>query len=178
MSQCSHFAIVRDSRVPVHHSRVPVRDSRVPVHHSRVGGNPVISRTPLDSRLRGNDLCAWLMGPSITPNHRHVAPSSIAQHEDRCEYLFAFLTFFDFYYALFATCSVLVIGRVQTQPIAVKCTLLHVPRRNTCASTKVHSPPSFLTHLFSYHSWSSPCHRPIQCISSGQCWSCALSVVI
>ena len=27
------------------------------VRHSRVGGNPVITRTPLDSRLRGNDLC-------------------------------------------------------------------------------------------------------------------------
>jgi hypothetical protein len=30
---------------------------RVPlVRHSRAGGNPVITRTPLDSRLRGNDL--------------------------------------------------------------------------------------------------------------------------
>ena len=27
------------------------------VRHSRVRGNPVITRTPLDSRLRGNDLC-------------------------------------------------------------------------------------------------------------------------
>ena len=27
------------------------------VRHSRVGGNPVVARTPLDSRLRGNDLC-------------------------------------------------------------------------------------------------------------------------
>ena len=26
------------------------------VRHSRAGGNPVITRTPLDSRLRGNDL--------------------------------------------------------------------------------------------------------------------------
>jgi hypothetical protein len=30
--------------------------SRDRVRHSRVGGNPVITRTPLDSRLRGNDL--------------------------------------------------------------------------------------------------------------------------
>jgi hypothetical protein len=28
------------------------------VRHSRVGGNPVITRTPLDSRLRGNGSCA------------------------------------------------------------------------------------------------------------------------
>jgi len=27
------------------------------VRHSRVGGNAVITRTPLDSRLRGKDLC-------------------------------------------------------------------------------------------------------------------------
>ena len=45
---------VRHSRVGVRHSRVGVRHSRVGVRHSRVGGNPVISRTPLDSRLRGN----------------------------------------------------------------------------------------------------------------------------
>jgi len=43
------------------------------VRHSRAGGNPVITRTPLDSRLRGNDLLvdsrlrgndllAWSMG--------------------------------------------------------------------------------------------------------------------
>ena len=45
---------VRHSRDGVRHSRVGVRHSRVGVRHSRVGGNPVISRTPLDSRLRGN----------------------------------------------------------------------------------------------------------------------------
>jgi len=39
------------------------------VRHSRVGGNPVISRTPMDSRLRGTDLCEDLgkcQAPSLT----------------------------------------------------------------------------------------------------------------
>ncbi len=32
--------------------------SKLPtICHSRVGGNPLITRTPLDSGLRGNDLC-------------------------------------------------------------------------------------------------------------------------
>ena len=38
----------------------PVRYLRVSftlVRHSRAGGNPVITRTPMESRLRGNDLC-------------------------------------------------------------------------------------------------------------------------
>ncbi len=30
--------------------------------HSRAGGNPVFTCTPLDSRLRRNDVLAWLMG--------------------------------------------------------------------------------------------------------------------
>ena len=51
---------------------IPPRVSFPLVRHSRAGGKPVITRTPLDSRLRGNDLLAWLMGlawlmrPSIT----------------------------------------------------------------------------------------------------------------
>ncbi len=50
--------LVRHSRNLVRHSRNLVRHSRNLVRHSRVGGNPVITRTPLDSRLRGNDLCS------------------------------------------------------------------------------------------------------------------------
>ena len=41
--------------------RCPMRSFPL-VRHSRAGGNPVITRTPLDSRLRGNDVLAWLMG--------------------------------------------------------------------------------------------------------------------
>ena len=41
--------------------RCPMRSFPL-VRHSRAGGNPVITRTPLDSRLRGNDLLAWLKG--------------------------------------------------------------------------------------------------------------------
>ena len=38
--------------------RCPMRSFPL-VRHSRAGGNPVITRTPLDSRLRGNDLL-WI----------------------------------------------------------------------------------------------------------------------
>ena len=57
MSQCSHVAIVR---------------------HSRVGGNPVITRTPLDSRLRGNDLLAFLAAwePLVGVAHRRGHPKN------------------------------------------------------------------------------------------------------
>jgi hypothetical protein len=48
------------------------------------------------------------------PSPRHTI--LIAQNEDRCWQLFAFLTFFAFHYALFAASSVLFFGKVQ------KCT--------------------------------------------------------
>jgi hypothetical protein len=42
-------------------SELPTCPSFPFVRHSRAGGNPVITRTPVDSRLLGKNYLAWLM---------------------------------------------------------------------------------------------------------------------